>query len=103
MADASVVGVKRSSLAKSSRVHWTESETRALIQVWEDNLQDLRRQKRNAGVYDTMVLHLGRLEIHRTRKQVIAKIDNLTHMYRQVFLPFSLFFQAGGEISGQVG
>ncbi|KAG0444836.1 hypothetical protein HPB47_013329, partial [Ixodes persulcatus] len=75
MADASVVGVKRSSLAKS--------ETRALIQVWEDNLQDLRRQKRNAGVYDTMVLHLGRLEIHRTRKQVIAKIDNLTHMYRQ--------------------
>lgn len=77
--------------SKGSRVQWTEGETRTLIQAWEDNIGDLRRQKRNAGVYDTMVLHLGRLDIMRSRKQVVTKIENLVQMYRQVFFaaPFS--------------
>ncbi|XP_042142332.1 uncharacterized protein LOC121838014 isoform X2 [Ixodes scapularis] len=67
---------------KGPRVHWSEAETWSLIRLWEDNIGELRRQRRNAGVYETIRLGLERLSIDKTRKQVSDKIDNLNQTYR---------------------
>lgn len=67
---------------KGARVHWTESETWALIRLWEDNIGELRRQRRNAGVYETIRLGLESVSITKTRQQVRDKIDNLNQTYR---------------------
>nr|XP_050043410.1 myb/SANT-like DNA-binding domain-containing protein 1 [Dermacentor andersoni] len=64
------------------RTTWGERETWALISLWEEHLDHLRGERRNARVYDRIVQGLARLEIIRTRKQVQSKIDNLTQMYR---------------------
>ncbi|XP_029832295.3 uncharacterized protein LOC121838536 [Ixodes scapularis] len=67
---------------KNARVHWSESETWALIRLWQDNLAELRRHRRNSGVYETIRVGLERLSIVKTRKQVSDKIDNLNQTYR---------------------
>nr|XP_054921323.1 myb/SANT-like DNA-binding domain-containing protein 1 [Dermacentor andersoni] len=67
------------------RTTWSERETWALISLWEEHLDHLRGERRNARVYDRIVQGLARLEIIRTRKQVQSKIDNLTQMYRMYF------------------
>ncbi|KAG0412371.1 hypothetical protein HPB47_010495 [Ixodes persulcatus] len=54
---------------KGPRVHWSEAETWSLIRLWEDNIGELRRQTRNAGVYETIRLGLERLSIERTWRQ----------------------------------
>ncbi|KAG0438013.1 hypothetical protein HPB47_017186 [Ixodes persulcatus] len=67
---------------KGPRVHWSEAETWLLIRLWEDNIGKLRRQRRNAGVYEAIHLGLERLSIEKTRRQVSDKIDNLHQTYR---------------------
>lgn len=64
------------------RTTWGERETWALISLWEEYLEQLRGERRNAGVYESIVRRLAALGIVRTRKQVQSKIDNLTQMYR---------------------
>ncbi|KAH7981390.1 hypothetical protein HPB49_023613 [Dermacentor silvarum] len=63
------------------RTTWGERETWALISLWEEYLEQLRGERRNAGVYESIVRRLAALGIVRTRKQVQSKIDNLTQMY----------------------
>ncbi|KAG0445689.1 hypothetical protein HPB47_018850 [Ixodes persulcatus] len=58
-----------------------ESETWALIRLWEDNIGELRRQRRNAGVYETIRLGVGPVSITKTRQQVWDK-GNLNQTYR---------------------
>ncbi|KAH7967950.1 hypothetical protein HPB52_004391 [Rhipicephalus sanguineus] len=50
--------------------------------MWEDHLVDLRRQKRNASVYDAIVEALRQAGFVRTRLQVQHKIENLSQTYR---------------------
>ncbi|XP_077492135.1 uncharacterized protein LOC144103232 [Amblyomma americanum] len=61
---------------------WSERETAALIDCWQDHLNDLRRQKRNAAVYAEIAEALRILGFHRTSAEVRHKIRNLTQMYR---------------------
>ncbi|KAG0443685.1 hypothetical protein HPB47_014640 [Ixodes persulcatus] len=74
---------------KGPPVHWSEAETWPLIRLWEDNIGELRRQRRNAGVNETIRLGLERLPIDKTRKQVSDKIDNLNQTYRDPREPLS--------------
>ncbi|KAG0413155.1 hypothetical protein HPB47_009697 [Ixodes persulcatus] len=64
MADTDASDTKTAN-SKGSRVQWTEGETRALFQ-------------RNAGVYDRMVLLLGRLDIMRSRMQAAALLSQIS-------------------------
>ncbi|KAG0415068.1 hypothetical protein HPB47_007767 [Ixodes persulcatus] len=75
---ASTSGTKK----KGARVHWSESETWALIRLWEDNIGELRRQRRNAGVYEIIRIGLESVSIPKTQQQVHDKIDNLNQTYR---------------------
>ncbi|KAG0418939.1 hypothetical protein HPB47_004482, partial [Ixodes persulcatus] len=54
---------------KGPPVRWSEAETWSLIRLWEDNIGEVRRQRRNAGVYETIRLGLERLSIEKTRRQ----------------------------------
>ncbi|KAL1474116.1 hypothetical protein MTO96_038227, partial [Rhipicephalus appendiculatus] len=67
----------------NSRVTWSESETWVLIRLWEDHLGELRGEKHNSRVYDSIVAALAQRGIVRTRRQVQHKIDNLTQRYRK--------------------
>ncbi|KAM7311391.1 hypothetical protein ISCGN_008298 [Ixodes scapularis] len=63
------LGVSTSGTSKKGpRVHWSETETWPLIRLWEDNIGELRRQRRNAGVYETIRPSFERL-IENTRRQ----------------------------------
>lgn len=77
--------------AAAARACWTRVETFTLIRLWEDNLQDLRKAKRNARVYAAIVDELHELGIEKTLKEMKTKIENLGNKYRQVWLPFFFF------------
>ncbi|XP_064472709.1 myb/SANT-like DNA-binding domain-containing protein 1 isoform X2 [Ornithodoros turicata] len=66
------------------RTSWSEAETRALINLWEANLSNLRRQKRNGKVYQQITDKLRGVGIVKNKKQVHGKIENLTQKYRRV-------------------
>ncbi|XP_072145679.1 myb/SANT-like DNA-binding domain-containing protein 1 [Dermacentor andersoni] len=80
--DSSQTATQQTAAPPQPRTTWGERETWALISLWEEHLDHLRGERRNARVYDRIVQGLARLEIIRTRKQVQSKIDNLTQMYR---------------------
>lgn len=61
---------------------WGEAETFVLIDLWEDRLADLRRQKRNSVVYDEIAEGLRQAGFERSRDQVHTKIENLGNKYR---------------------
>ncbi|KAH7949415.1 hypothetical protein HPB49_009403 [Dermacentor silvarum] len=62
----------------------TEAETWVLIRLWEDQLSQLRGEKRNEKYMTPLPqLFLAQSGIRRTRRQVQTKIDNLTQRYRQ--------------------
>ncbi|XP_077553425.1 uncharacterized protein LOC144168287 [Haemaphysalis longicornis] len=50
--------------------------------LWESRLGDLRRTKRNSGVYDEIVDGLREAGFSRTRAQVNSKIENLSSEFR---------------------
>lgn len=60
---------------------WTEGETWKLIRLWEDNLHLLGSEKHNTKVY-AAIDALRESGIIKTKKQVQAKLDNLTQRYR---------------------
>ncbi|KAH9373736.1 hypothetical protein HPB48_016582 [Haemaphysalis longicornis] len=60
---------------------WTTTPSSVLIDCWEDRLDDLRGQKRNAGVYADITEALRKLGIKRTVAEVRYKIKNLSKMY----------------------
>lgn len=64
------------------RTQWFESETYALIRIWEDHLSDLRRAKCNKKVYIAITEKLHSLGITKTVREVKTKIENLGNQYR---------------------
>ncbi|XP_040077767.3 uncharacterized protein LOC120849594 [Ixodes scapularis] len=77
------VGGASTSRKGSPRVHWSVDATWALIRLWEDRLEDLRRAKRNGAVYAEIAEALGALGFRTTRDQVHNKIENLCSTYRK--------------------
>lgn len=61
---------------------WGETETYVLIDLWEERLKELRRQKRNSAVYEQIAKALRLAGFQRTRAQVHTKIENLSNTYR---------------------
>ncbi|CAN8002613.1 unnamed protein product [Ixodes pacificus] len=68
---------------KGPRVQWSVSEIWALIGLWEDRLCDLRRQKRNGGIYAEMSEAMKLIGHNKSKDQVHNKIENLTSVYRK--------------------
>ncbi|KAL3205789.1 hypothetical protein MRX96_040643 [Rhipicephalus microplus] len=68
--------------APAPRQVWGEQETAFLIDLSEDRMLDIRRQRRNASVYDEIVEALRQAGYVRTRIQVQHKIENLFQTYR---------------------
>ncbi|KAG0437112.1 hypothetical protein HPB47_017598 [Ixodes persulcatus] len=76
-------GGASTSRKRSPRVHWSVDATWALIRLWEDRLEDLRRAKRNGAVYAEIAEVLNALGFQTTRDQVHTKIENLCSTYRK--------------------
>lgn len=68
------------------RNEWEEKETYHLLGVWQNNVQDLRRTKRNSKVYCKMVEELKDLGVIKDSQEIINKIKNLSKKYRFVFI-----------------
>ena len=66
----------------TSRAVWGVEETWALIRLWEDRLEDLRRAKRNGGIYEDISAALKASSYEKDKDQVHSKIENLTTTYR---------------------
>ncbi|XP_042145578.1 trihelix transcription factor GT-3a-like, partial [Ixodes scapularis] len=64
-------------------VQWGVHETWVLLAIWEDRLEDLRRAKRNFGVYADMAAKLAEAGFKKTVDQVHHKIENLSNTYRR--------------------
>ncbi|XP_049527525.1 myb/SANT-like DNA-binding domain-containing protein 1 [Dermacentor silvarum] len=69
---------------RKERARWTEAETFTLIRIWEDNIGDLRRAKRNAKVYAAIFEKLRAAGIEKTLKDIKSKIENLADKYREI-------------------
>lgn len=67
---------------KQTRTMWTPEEVKALVRVWGEKHDQLRSQKRNAAVYDAMARDLAAVGLHKTRKQIHTKIENMTQEFR---------------------
>ncbi|XP_077485050.1 uncharacterized protein LOC144095123 [Amblyomma americanum] len=61
---------------------WSERETWVLIDLWEERLDDLSRQKRNSVVYCEIAEALRAAGFGRSTAEVRHKIRNLTRTYR---------------------
>ncbi|XP_072141016.1 uncharacterized protein [Dermacentor andersoni] len=72
----------------AGRAHWSQSETFTLIRIWEDNLSDLRRAKRNQKVYAHMVEELFKAGVEKSVKETKTKIENLGNKYSVALLYF---------------
>ncbi|KAG0427905.1 hypothetical protein HPB47_025080 [Ixodes persulcatus] len=72
------------------RVNWPVAITEALIRIWEDNLQALRSNTRNAAIYAAMTEQLNAGaglrsdEESYTAKQILQKLENLNKHYRKL-------------------
>ncbi|GFV52309.1 hypothetical protein TNCV_2673301 [Trichonephila clavipes] len=62
---------------------WTHVETLALIDVWEDKFNKLRAQRRTAQVHEEIKQALSDVNIHKSIRQIVVKIDNMTQKYRK--------------------
>ncbi|GFT27445.1 hypothetical protein NPIL_127761 [Nephila pilipes] len=62
---------------------WTHHETLALIDTWEDKFNLLRCQRRTAHVHEEIRQALAALNIDKSIRQIVVKIDNMTQKYRK--------------------
>ncbi|XP_064461718.1 uncharacterized protein LOC135371672 isoform X2 [Ornithodoros turicata] len=69
---------------KTPRARWTSTEIWALLRLWEQNLDGLRKQKRNGAVYQKITAALNKMGFSKAKKQVHSKIENLGHTYRKL-------------------
>ncbi|KAH9377542.1 hypothetical protein HPB48_022850 [Haemaphysalis longicornis] len=60
----------------NERTQWSESETFALIRIWQDHLSDLRRVKHNRKVYEANTEDLSALGIKKTIREIIFEMQH---------------------------
>ncbi|XP_075559185.1 uncharacterized protein LOC142590669 [Dermacentor variabilis] len=68
----------------AGQAHWSHADTFTLIRIWEDNLSDLRRAKRNQKVYAHIVEELLKAGVEKSLKETKTKIENLGNKYRDI-------------------
>ena len=64
---------------------WADIETKALINLWGDYVNEIRKGGRNSGVFRKIALDLQRQlnrSVPRTPKEVKYKIENLKKQYK---------------------
>lgn len=64
------------------RFEWSDRDTLLLLEVWGDNVFDLRRAKRNSTVYEKMRLDLAESHVEKTVEEIRRKIKNMQAKYR---------------------
>ncbi|GIY87859.1 hypothetical protein CEXT_180501 [Caerostris extrusa] len=57
---------------------WARFETLALIDIWKEKFSLLRSQRRTAHVHEEIRQALAALNIHKSIRQIVVKIDNMT-------------------------
>lgn len=65
-----------------NRKIWSEGETHIFIDIWGENIENLRKAKRNGHIMVEMVCKLAELNINVNTTEVLNKINNLTKRYR---------------------
>ncbi|XP_041740660.1 myb/SANT-like DNA-binding domain-containing protein 1 isoform X1 [Coregonus clupeaformis] len=65
--------------------NWTDAEMKGLLYVWEQNVAELKKCKRNAKIYEKMAQRFFELTgEQRHREEIKMKITNMSFQYRQV-------------------
>lgn len=73
-------------LIKKRNKNWADTnEIRALIYIWEQNIDDLVKKKRNRFIYERMSADLEAFGFQRSSDEIRCKVKNLSAMYRYVF------------------
>ncbi|GBM45746.1 hypothetical protein AVEN_242789-1 [Araneus ventricosus] len=65
------------------RYGWKHNETLALIDVWEEKFFLLKTQKRTAYLHDEIKQALAARGVHKSIRQIVVKINNMTQKYRK--------------------
>ena len=70
----------------AASVHWTESETKALLSVWgsEQIQSELEGVVRNKNIYEKISNQLSKNGVSRNWKQCRDRVKNLLAKYRKV-------------------
>ncbi|XP_021470904.1 myb/SANT-like DNA-binding domain-containing protein 1 [Oncorhynchus mykiss] len=65
--------------------NWTDAEMKGLLYVWEQNVAELKKCKRNTKIYEKMAQRFFELTgEQRHREEIKMKITNMSFQYRQV-------------------
>ncbi|XP_019898688.1 myb/SANT-like DNA-binding domain-containing protein 1 isoform X2 [Esox lucius] len=65
--------------------NWTDAEMKGLLYVWEQNVAELKKCKRNAKIYEKMAQRFFELTgEQRHREEIKMKITNMSFQYRKM-------------------
>ncbi|CAL1292597.1 unnamed protein product [Larinioides sclopetarius] len=62
---------------------WKHYETLELLNVWEEKFYLLKTQRRTAYLHDEIKQALAARGVHKSIRQIVVKIDNMTQKYRK--------------------
>ncbi|KAF8782176.1 hypothetical protein HNY73_012498 [Argiope bruennichi] len=68
----------------ASRHAWKHEESSALIDIWKEKFFLLKNKKGTAHVYEEIKEALAARGIHKSVRQIILKIGNMTRKYRKM-------------------
>ncbi|XP_054722804.1 uncharacterized protein LOC129232716 [Uloborus diversus] len=97
------------SLSLKRKDNWADDETFALVNIWHENLANLRKSKRNRVVYEGMSCSFKTYGFTRSSAEISKKIQNLNRRYREEKTKIGTtggepskwrFFQAVHEVIG---
>ncbi|XP_054722814.1 myb/SANT-like DNA-binding domain-containing protein 1 [Uloborus diversus] len=83
MASVESFSMEASKKNKNRSANWADEETKLLIQLWKENLNDLNKAKRNRIIYERMSNEMELFDIRRTADEIKTKIKNLIKLYRK--------------------
>ncbi|XP_037942274.1 uncharacterized protein LOC119675157 [Teleopsis dalmanni] len=68
---------------KRSRNAWTDSGENLLIELWEENISQLRSRRRNSHIFKDMATELCKMGYTVTAVEVQRKVHNFTQRFRK--------------------
>ncbi|XP_037933546.1 uncharacterized protein LOC119668181 [Teleopsis dalmanni] len=68
---------------KRCRNAWTEGGENLLIELWEENLSQLRGPRRNGHIFKDMAKHMSEMGYKVTATEVQRKVHNFTQRFRK--------------------
>ncbi|XP_070854802.1 uncharacterized protein [Drosophila suzukii] len=78
--DEAIVNITRTA---GGKLRWTKQMEVLLIDIWQENIEELRGARKNVHIYMEMAQTLMEAGFDVSYKDVRTKIENLTKMYRQ--------------------